>query len=99
MSNFPLGDGVQTPEATVALEQIRDRLGYPDTTGRLRVALESISGSLTLSTITTVGTVTNVGTVGGVTNLAQVGSLLANYDQVAAFNTMPAMNRNQIAVS
>jgi hypothetical protein len=96
VSNFPLGNGIETPDATYTLEQVRDKLGFPDSAGRLRVVVDAITGALTLATVTTVGTVT---TVSNVANVTQVGGLQAAYDQVAAFNTMPAMNRNQIAVS
>lgn len=98
MSNFPLGDGIETPEATVALEQIRDRLGFPDTGGRLRVVVDAITGALTLATVTTVGTVTTVTTLATLTNQAQVGGLLANGDQVAQWNNIAGWNRSYIDV-
>jgi hypothetical protein len=44
---------------------------YPDTAGRMRVLLDSITGSLTLATITTVGTVTTATTL---TNLGSFNS-------------------------
>jgi len=97
MSNFPLGNGIEaeTPEATLALEQIRDRLGLPDTAGRLRVVVDAITGALTLATVTTVGTVTTVTTL---TNQAQVGGLLANGDQIAQWNNIAGWNRSYIDV-
>ena len=48
---------------------------YPDVSGRLRVAIDAISASLTLATITTVGTVTNQAQVGGVSANQQVPAL------------------------
>lgn len=48
--------------------------GMPDVAGRLRVAIDAISASLTLATITTVGTVTTCSTL---TNQTQVGGLAA----------------------
>ena len=101
MSNFPLGNGVETPDATRALEQVRDRLGLPDSAGRLRVVVDAITGALTLATVTTVGTVTTVTTVATVTTLtnqAQVGGLLANGDQVAQWNNIAGWNRSYIDV-
>lgn len=52
-------------EISFWLQQLNAKSGYTDTAGRLRVALDSISGSLTLGTITTVSTLTNQGSVGG----------------------------------
>jgi hypothetical protein len=48
--------------------------GMPDVAGRLRVAIDAISASLTLATITTVTTVTTCSTL---TNQTQVGGLAA----------------------
>jgi hypothetical protein len=55
----------------------------PDVAGRLRVVVDSITGALTLATITTVGTVTTVATV---TNQTQVGGN-------PAFEQIPALMR------
>lgn len=66
----------------------------PDTAGRTRVLVDSITGSLTLGTVTTVSTVTSV------TNVAQEGSQPANTNvpslmNIAAYNAL----RPQIVVS
>jgi hypothetical protein len=69
---------------------------YPDTSGRLRVALDSITAALTLATITTVGTVT---TVSALTNQASAGSYAMN-DQVPALMKISAESlRRNISVS
>jgi len=83
-------------EMNYLLRELRSTIGYPDTSGRQRVILDAITASLTLATITTVGTVTTVTTL---TNQAQVGGVLANYDQVNAWNTVPALNRARISVT
>jgi hypothetical protein len=41
----------------------------PDVSGRLRVAIDAISASLTLSTISTISSVTTVSTVSNQTNM------------------------------
>lgn len=89
-------------EMNYLLRELRSTIGYPDTSGRQRVILDAITASLTLATITTVGTVTTVTgvtTVSTLTNQAQVGGVLANYDQVNAWNTVPALNRAMISVT
>ena len=89
-------------QMNLALQQIRDRQGYPDGAGRGRVAIDTITTGLTLSTVTTVGTVTTVTgvtTVSTVSNVASVGGLFANYDQVAAWNNVVAANRGRITVA
>jgi type III secretory pathway component EscU len=53
-------------------------LAMPDTAARLRVAIDSITANLTLSTVTTVSSVTTVGTVSTVTNQQQMGGVFAN---------------------
>jgi hypothetical protein len=87
-----------TAETTEALRQIqtevevlKNSIGQTrvDTSGRLRVLLDSISASLTLATITTVGTVTTVTTVSTVTNQTQIGGTNAN-DQVSALRRISA---------
>jgi hypothetical protein len=84
-----------TAETTEALRQIqtevevlKNSIGQTrvDTSGRLRVLLDSISASLTLATITSVGTVTTVSTV---TNQTQIGGTNAN-DQVSALRRISA---------
>jgi hypothetical protein len=59
----------------------------PDTAGRLRVLIDSISANLTLATITTVGTVTTVSTVTTLTNQTQLGGN-------PAFEQIPALMRS-----
>jgi hypothetical protein len=87
-----------TAETTEALRQIqtevevlKNSIGQTrvDTSGRLRILLDSISASLTLATITTVGTVTTVTTVSTVTNQTQIGGTNAN-DQVSALRRISA---------
>jgi hypothetical protein len=71
----------------------------PDTAARLRVALDSISASLTLATVTTVTGVTTVSTVSTVTNQAQVGGFAAN-DQIPSFLSIAAASlRRNITVT
>jgi hypothetical protein len=72
------GELVEAIEALRIAVQALTRSGLgqamPDNAARLRVAIDAISASLTLATITTVGTVTTVGTM---TNQTQVGGLAA----------------------
>lgn len=79
-------------EATEALRQIqyevevlKNSIGQTrvDSSGRLRILLDSISASLTLATITTVTTVSTL------TNQTQIGGFNAN-DQVPALRRMQA---------
>ena len=70
---MPLGELVEALEAQrMALQALTRTIGQsmPDVSGRLRVAIDAISASLTLSTISTVSTVTTVSTVSSVTTLA-----------------------------
>lgn len=62
-----------------ALEALAMSIGrsMPDVSGRLRVAIDSITGALTLATITTVGTVSNQTNVGGFAANDQVPALMA----------------------
>ena len=64
----------------MAMQSLNKTIGsnYPDTAGRLRVAIDAITASLTLATITTVGTVTTVTTCSTLTNQTQIGGLQAN---------------------
>lgn len=80
-------------QMTAILQQIRGMQGFPDTAGRQRITLDAITAGVALPTVTAVTTVSTV------TNQAQVGSLLANYDQVNAWNTVPALNRARISVT
>jgi hypothetical protein len=82
-------------ETTEALRQIQylveilaNTIGQArvDSTGRLRILLDSISASLTLATITTVNTVTTLSTL---SNQTQIGGVNAN-DQVPALRRAAA---------
>lgn len=68
-----------------ALEALAMSIGrsMPDVSGRLRVAIDSITGALTLATITTVGTVNTV------SNQTNVGGFAAN-EQVPALMRLAA---------
>jgi hypothetical protein len=59
------------------VEVLKNSIGQSrvDSGGRLRILLDSISASLTLATVTTVGTVTNQAQIGGVSAIDQVPSL------------------------
>jgi DNA integrity scanning protein DisA with diadenylate cyclase activity len=66
------GELVEALEAQrFALQALTRTIGQamPDVAGRLRVAIDAISASLTLATITTVTTVTTVSTVSNQTNM------------------------------
>lgn len=83
------GELVEVLEALrTTLQVLTANLGtsMPDVSGRLRVAIEAISGSLTLATITTVGTVTTVATM---TNQTNIGGNAAN-EQIPALMAMAA---------
>jgi hypothetical protein len=87
------GELVETLEALrMALQSLTRNIGqaYPDTAGRLRVAIDSITGALTLATITTVGTVTTVSTVTSVTAVAAVTNQ-TNIGGFAAVDKMPSL--------
>ena len=90
-STNPLPAIIATGELLEAIEAMRMAINsltktiggsYPDTAGRLRVALDSITAALTLATVTTVGTVTTVSTlsnqtsIGGLSAAPQVPSLM-----------------------
>jgi hypothetical protein len=93
-------------ELVESLEAIRTALAvlvrntgssYPDLSGRLRVAVESISA--TLANVTTVATVTTVTTVSTVTNQTNVGGYSAA-PQVQALTMIGAESlRRNIAVT
>lgn len=75
-----------------------------DTTGRIRVLLDSITGALTLATITTVSTVTTVTTCSTVTNAAKLtgfGSAATDASIVPYDTNSAAWNqyRNNVVVS
>jgi hypothetical protein len=69
---MPLGELVEALEAQrMALQALTRTIGQsmPDVSGRLRVAIDAISASLTLSTISTISSVTTVSTVSNQTNM------------------------------
>jgi hypothetical protein len=77
------GEVVEALEAMrMAVHSLTRSIGQsmPDVAGRLRVVVDSITGALTLATITTVGTVTTL------TNQTQLGGL-------PAFEQIPALMR------
>ena len=68
-------------------------LAYPDTSGRMRILLDSITASLTLATVSTVTTVTTL------TNQSQMGGLSA-VPQIPAIMQFAADNlRRNITVN
>jgi hypothetical protein len=77
-------------------------LAMPDTAARMRVAIDSISASLTLasvSTVSTVSTVTTVSTVSNVANQTQMGGVSAN-DHMPSLMRMSANGlRDRIIVT
>jgi hypothetical protein len=82
--------------ATQSLTRSGLGLVMPDTAARLRVAIDSISASLTLATVTTVGTVTTVSTL---TNQSQIGTIAAN-EHIPALMRMSANGlRDRISVT
>lgn len=71
------GEAIEALEAMrFAIQALTRTMGQmqPDTAARMRVAIDAMSGGLTLATITTVGTVTTVSTL---TNQTQIGGLAA----------------------
>ena len=77
------GEVVEALEAMrMAVQSLTRSIGQsmPDVAGRLRVVVDAITASLTLTTITTVGTVSTV------TNQTQIGGL-------PAFEQIPALMR------
>lgn len=81
-----VGELIEVLEAQrVALMALTRTIGQsmPDVAGRLRVAIDAISASLTLATITTVGTVTTVSTVSALTNQTSMGGFSAT-EQIPA---------------
>jgi hypothetical protein len=63
----------------MAIQSLTRTVGQvqPDTAARMRVAIDAISGSLTLATVTTVTTVSTVTTCSTLTNQTQIGGLAA----------------------
>ena len=93
------GELIEALEAQrMALQALTRTIGQsmPDVAGRLRVAIDAISASLTLATITTVGTVTTVSTL---TNQTQVGGLAAT-EQIPSLMRIAAESlRRNISVT
>lgn len=79
---IPSGELIEALEAMrMAVQSLNKTIGssYPDTSGRLRVALDSITAALTLAavtTVTTVSTVSNQTNMGGISGVPQVPSLM-----------------------
>jgi hypothetical protein len=77
-----IGELIEAIEAQrMALQSLVRTMGqtYPDVAGRLRVLVDSISASLTLATVTTVGTVTTLSNqtqIGGLPATEQIPSLM-----------------------
>lgn len=99
------GELIEALEAQrMALQALTRTIGQsmPDVAGRLRVAIDAISASLTLATITTVGTVTTVTTVttlSTLTNQTQVGGLAAT-EQIPSLMKIAAESlRRNISVT
>lgn len=90
------GEILQAIEALrIAVQALTRSVGQvtPDTAGRMRVLIDSISAGLTLATITSVGTVTTL------TNQSQLGGYSAT-EQIPALTHMSADNlRRNITVS
>lgn len=90
-----LGEAIEAIESMrMAVQALTRTLGqmHPDTAARMRVAIDAISASLTLATITTVSTVT---TVSALTNVTQIGGIAAT-EQVPSLMRLGAdsMRRN-----
>jgi hypothetical protein len=83
LSESEVADALQAMQLMV--ETLKNTIGKTrvDSGGRLRILLDSISASLTLSTITTVGTVTTL------SNQSQIGGVNAN-DQVPSLRRIAA---------
>jgi hypothetical protein len=89
------GEAVEALEAMrIAVQALTRTMGQmqPDTAARMRVAIDAISGGLTLATITTVSTVTTVATL---TNQTQIGGFAAT-EQIPSLMRLGAdsMRRN-----
>jgi hypothetical protein len=92
----PAGELIEAIEALrMGLHSLIRSMGQtmPDNAGRMRVLVDSITGSLTLATITTVGTVSTV------TNQTQVGGLPALEMVPALMRTAAETLRRNITVS
>jgi hypothetical protein len=93
------GEAIEALEAMrMAIQALTRTMGQmqPDTAARMRVALDAISGGLTLATITTVGTLTTLATL---TNQTQIGGLPAT-EQIPSLMRLGADSlRRNIVVS
>ena len=88
-ATIPNGELIEALEAMrMAVHSLTRSIGQtmPDVAGRMRIALDAISASLTLATVTTVGTVTTVTTCSTLTNQTQLGGN-------PAFEQIPALMR------
>jgi len=98
-ATIPNGELIEALEAMrMAVHSLTRSIGQtmPDVAGRMRVALDAISASLTLATVTTVGTVTTCGTL---TNQTQLGGNPA-FEQIPALMRLGADSlRRNIVVS
>ena len=96
------GEMIEAIEAfRMSMQALTRTIGQtmPDVAGRMRVAIDSISASLTLATITTVGTVTTVTTVSTVSNQTNIGGLPAT-EQIPSLMRIGADSlRRNITVS
>jgi hypothetical protein len=90
------GEAIEALEAMrMAIQALTRTMGQmqPDTAARMRVALDAISGGLTLATITTVTTVSTL------TNQTQIGGLAAT-EQIPSLMRLGADSlRRNITVS
>jgi hypothetical protein len=74
-------------------------LAMPDTAARMRVAIDSITANLTLTTVSNVSTVSTVSTVASVANQTQMGGVSAN-DHIPSLMRMNANGlRDRIIVT
>lgn len=101
-ATIPNGELIEALEAMrMAVNSLTRSIGQtmPDVAGRMRVALDAISASLTLATVTTVGTVTTVTTCSTLTNQTQLGGNPA-FEQIPALMRLGADSlRRNIVVS
>ena len=98
-ATIPNGELIEALEAMrMAVQSLTRSIGQtmPDVSGRMRVALDAISASLTLATVTTVTTVTTCSTL---TNQTQLGGNPA-FEQIPALMRLGADSlRRNIVVS
>jgi hypothetical protein len=93
------GELIEAIEAMrMAVQSLNRTIGLvqPDTSARMRVVVDAITGSLTLGTVSTVS---NISTLATLTNQTQIGGFAAN-DQIPALMHMQADNlRRNISVT